>query len=214
MVSAPSVAEALHMEDNGRFTTMKKRDKLLLSALVIGALGTVAALGVFGAFSATTQNAGNEISTGTVALSDNDAGSALFNVTGASPGESWSRCIKVTYNGSLSAGVHTYLQNTTGALAPYLSLRMTQGTQASSTFPGCSGFAPDSTGIIYSGPVESPVPGSWDAGLPINPAGKSSWDQGDSLVIKFDLTLDSATPNSLQSSSLGSTTVVWEARNA
>jgi len=49
---------------------MRKRNKLLLSALVIGALGSVAALGVFGVFSATTQNAGNEISTGTVALTD------------------------------------------------------------------------------------------------------------------------------------------------
>ena len=59
---------------------MKRRHKLLASALVVGVLGTVAAGGVFGLFSATTQNAGNEISTGIVALSDNDNGSAMFNI--------------------------------------------------------------------------------------------------------------------------------------
>ena len=52
-------------------------------------------------FSATTQNAGNEISTGTVAISDNDAGSALYNITGAKPGDTVSRCIRTTYTGSL-----------------------------------------------------------------------------------------------------------------
>ena len=80
---------------------MKRRHKLLASALVVGVLGTVAAGGVFGLFSATTQNAGNEISTGSVALSDNDNGSAMFNITNAKPGDSWTRCIKVTYAGSL-----------------------------------------------------------------------------------------------------------------
>ena len=79
---------------------MENKQKVLLSTLVVGVLCGLTTLGVFGLFSATTQNAGNEISTGTVAISDNDLGSALYNVTGAMPGDSVSKCIKTTYTGS------------------------------------------------------------------------------------------------------------------
>ena len=82
---------------------MTKSKKVLLSAVVVGVLGSFVALGVFGLFSATTQNSGNEISSGVVSLSDNDAGSSLVNVTGAKPGDSWTRCIRVTYSGVLGA---------------------------------------------------------------------------------------------------------------
>jgi hypothetical protein len=193
---------------------MRKSQKLLLSTVVVGVMGSLVALGVFGLFSATTQNSGNEISTGTVVLTDNDAGSSLFNVTGAKPGESWTRCIKVTYNGSLPAEVHLYMQNTTGELAKYVNLTMTQGTQASPVFPGCAGFTPDSTGVIFEGPAYSPVSGNWEFGLAVKPVGKAAWGQGESLVFKFTATLDPGTPDSLQNSAIGNSTIVWEARNA
>jgi camelysin-like metallo-endopeptidase len=192
---------------------MRKSQKLLLSTVVVGVLGSVVALGVFGLFSATTQNSGNEISSGTVVLGDNDAGSSLFNITGAKPGDNWTRCIKVTYNGSLPAQVHLYLQNTTGPLANYLNLTMTQGSQASPTFPNCNGFTPDATGVIFSGPIYSPASGNWEMGLPVTPAGSAAWKTGDSLAFKFSITLDPATPDTLQNASLGTSTIVWEARN-
>jgi hypothetical protein len=140
----------------------------------------------------------------------------MFNITGAKPGESWTRCIKVTYNGSIPALVHLYMQNTTGELAKYLNVTMTQGTQASTSFPSCTGFTPDATGVIFEGPAYSPVSGGWELGLPVSPAGsvEGHWNQGTSLVFKFTMTLESTTPDSLQNSSLGNTTIVWEARNA
>ena len=195
---------------------MKTRTKVLSSVLVVAALGGVTALGVFGLFSATTQNSGNEISSGTVTLGDNDAGSSLFNVTGAKPSDSWTRCIKVTYNGSIPALVHLYMQNTTGPLANYVNLTITQGTDAGATFPNCTGFTPDATGVIFQGPAYSPVSGSWETGLPVAPAAdvEGDWDAGMSLVFKFTATLDAATPDSMQNSSIGNSTIVWEARNA
>jgi hypothetical protein len=192
---------------------MRKSQKLLLSTVVVGAMGSLVALGVFGLFSATTQNSGNEINSGTVVLGDNDAGSSLFNITGAKPGDSWTRCIKVTYNGSLPAQVHLYMQNTTGPLAKYLNLVMTQGTAANPTFPSCTGFTPDATGVIFEGPAYSPESGSWELGLPVSPVGGPDWHPGDSLVFKFAMTLDPATPDAQQNSALGNTTIVWEARN-
>jgi hypothetical protein len=192
---------------------MTHKQKLLTSFLVVGVLGGVAALGVLGLFSATTQNTGNEVTSGTVALSDNDSGAAMFNIHGAKPGDSWTRCIKVTYHGSLPADVRVYLQDAAGPLAAYLDLKITQGGQASPVFPGCTGFTPDSTGTIFEGPIDSPVPGSWDFGLPITPAGQTSWHPGDSLVFEMEMTLNPNTPDTLQASSTGTMTSVWESRN-
>jgi hypothetical protein len=191
-----------------------KPTRLLLSVLIVGTLAGFAALSIFGVFTATTQNAGNEISTGTVALTDNDSGSALFNVTGAKPGDGWTRCIKVTYNGTLPADVHLYQQNISGPLANYMTLTMTQGTQPATTFPSCTNFTPDATGIIYSGSAASIAPGSFDYGLPVVPAGQARWQPGDSLVFKFELALDPAAPDAVQSSTTASQTEVWEAHSS
>jgi hypothetical protein len=193
---------------------MTTKRKALVSAIVVGALGSLVALGVFGLFSATTQNAGNEISSGTVVLADNDAGSSMFNITGAKPGDSWTRCIKVTYSGSLPAPVRFYYTNSS-ELAKHLHMTVTQGTQASTVFPSCSGFAPDATGVIFNGSAYSAVPGSWETGIhSVQPDGFEAWHPGDELVFEFTLTLDPATPDSLQNATTGSTTIVWEARNS
>jgi hypothetical protein len=199
---------------------MNRRHKLLASALVVGVLGTVAAGGVFGLFSATTQNSGNEISTGIVALSDNDNGSAMFNVSNAKPGDTWTRCIKVTYGGTLPADVHLYLKEGLGPLGHHLSMRMRQGTQLNSTFPSCTGFAPDGsaggTGIAFVGPIATDPPsppGTFEGGLPLAPFGQEAWTTGTSQVYEFEMTLAASTPDTMQGSSTGSLTVVWEARN-
>jgi hypothetical protein len=195
---------------------MKTRNKLLTSALVVAVLGSVAALGVFGLFSATTQNSGNEISSGTVALTDNDAGSAQLNIVGAKPGDSWTRCIKVTYNGSLPADIHSYVVGGTGPLAPYLHLTLTQGSQPTATFPSCTGFTPDATngtGITYSGPALGAPAGTYENGAPVVPFGQVAWNAGDSLVFRSVLVLDAAAPDLAQGNTTGVYTVVWEARN-
>jgi hypothetical protein len=195
---------------------MSKSNKLLASALVVGVLGSLVALGVFGLFSATTQNAGNEISSGTVLISDNDAGSAQFNITDAKPGESWTRCIKVTYNGSLPADVHLYMTGGGGPLEPYLHLTLSQGTQATSTFPSCTGFTADGTngtGVLYDGPSAALLGSNYETGLPVVPFGQEAWSSGNSLVFKSVLTLSSEAPDSAQGLSTGVFTLFAEARN-
>jgi hypothetical protein len=192
---------------------MKKTQKLLLSAVVVGVLGSVAALGVFGLFSATTQNSGNEISSGTVALSDNDAGSAQFNITGAKPGDSWTRCIRVTYSGSLPATLHEYVIGGAGPLAPYLHLQLSAGSQTAATFPSCTGFTADGNGTTYSGPALGGPGTSYETGTVVAPFGQTSWSQGDSVVFKSVVTLDPAAPEAAQGNTSGPFTLFWEARN-
>ena len=190
---------------------MKRRHKLLASALVVGVLGTVAAGGVFGLFSATTQNAGNEISTGTVALSDNDNGSAMFNVQNAKPGDSWTRCIKISYAGTLPADVRQYIQAGPTLVGQYMTVKIETGTQAVSTFPDCTGFVSATTN--YDGPVANYTAFDFASGTVQNPLAKTFWDPGDSIVVRTTLALSAAMPDSAQGSSAGNVTVVWEARN-
>ena len=187
----------------------------MLSALVIGALGSVAGIGVYGVFTATTQNAGNELTSGTVELSDNDSGAALYNSTGLKPGETLSRCIKTTYTGSLPALVRLYSPSTPGPLAQYVELTITQGTQASSTFPNSAGFSPDATGTIFTGTLQGfeQTRNSYANGLATVPTGKSSWSTGEALVYRFQTTLSASAPDSSQGWSTGSHSFLWEARN-
>jgi len=87
------------------------------------------------AFSATTDNAGNAFAAGTVAISDNDAGTAMFNLTNMKPGDSAVGCIEVTYSGSLDPEVRTYGAATAGdGLDAYLDLTIERGDGTCAAF--------------------------------------------------------------------------------
>jgi hypothetical protein len=189
--------------------------KIALSALVVGVLGSFAAFGVYGLFTATTQNAGNEISSGTVEFSDNDSGAALYNASGVRPGESISRCIKATYTGSLPALVRLYSPSSPGPLAQYIELTISQGTQPSSTFPSCTGFAADGAGVIFTGTLQGfeQTRGSYATGIATAPSGKAAWSSGEALVYRVQATLQASAPDASQGWSSGVHSFVWEARN-
>ena len=130
---------------------MTNRTKILRTLVVLGVLACIAGAGVFSAFSSQTDNPGNVVTAGTVTLADNDAGSALYSLTAAKPGDSQTSCIKVTYTGSLDADVRLYTPSTIGELGPNVSLKVEPGTQASPSFPSCTGFTPDSGGALFEG---------------------------------------------------------------
>lgn len=52
---------------------MTKTKKVVRTIVVAGVLCSLAAIGTFSAFSANTENPGNTVTAGTVALSDNDS---------------------------------------------------------------------------------------------------------------------------------------------
>lgn len=195
---------------------MNIRTKVLLTVLCVGALGSLAAMGVFGAFSATTTNAGNTITAGTVTIGDNDAGAAMYSLTNAKPGESVTKCIKVTYTGSLDSDVHIYTTSTIGSLGQYVELTITPGTQASPTFPSCTGFTADSGGPLYTGTLANfgTTKGSYANGVVDNPGTSATkWVTNDAVVYQFTATLQSSAPEAAQGLTTGAHTFVWEARN-
>jgi hypothetical protein len=192
---------------------MSRTRKILLSALVLGAGGLAAGAATFSAFSATTANPGNGFAAGTVTLGDDDAGAALVSLPAqARPGDSSTRCIRVSYTGSLPAEVRLYA-SVTGGLADHLTLTVTRGTQASPSFPSCTGFTADSgnygygaNGILYQGKV-SGLPASYASAI-TDPA--ASWSNGDARSYRYAVTVDN-TPAAQGLSA--SATFNWEARN-
>lgn len=194
---------------------MKTTTKVLLTALCVGALGSLAAMGVFGAFSATTSNAGNTITAGTVAIADNDAGAAMYSLSAAKPGESVSKCIKVSYTGSLDADVRIYTTSTIGSLGQYVDLTITPGTQTTPSFPSCTGFVADSGGALYTGTLQSfgTTKNSYANGVVDYPGTGTKWATNESVVYQVTATLQSSAPDAAQGLTTGSHTFTWEARN-
>jgi hypothetical protein len=188
--------------------------KFLLSALVVAVLGSLAAFGVFAAFSQTTVNSGNSFAAGTVTIGDNDAGSALYSVSNRKPGDSVTSCIRVTYSGTLASDVRLYTADAIGAIGPYVDLTIDAGTQPAAVFPDCTGFTADAGGPIFNGTLSgfATAHNSWATGLADYPGTvATSWVTSDVVVYRFTVTLQDN--NSAAGTASGSHAFTWEARN-
>lgn len=187
---------------------MPRSRKLLLTTLVVGATSTVAGLGVFAAFTATTTNTGNSIASGTVTIADNSVSQSLYTLTNMGPGSTTQRCIRVNYTGSLPSTVKLYRSNTvTNGTA--FNLTVERGSGVTGGFPSCTGFT--SAATIYTGTLGG-LGTSYAAGPD---ARGSAWNQGDSVDYRFTITVvDDPTPNARATTvSSGAHAFTWEAQN-
>jgi len=190
--------------------------KVLLSLLVVGALGTIVGLGAFSAFSSTTTNSGNSFTAGSVVIGDNDSNLALYSLTNQKPGVTTDRCIKVTYSGSLDSTVKLYTTTPVNASAQYINLTIQKGTQSGTPSPwnDCTGFTADTSGgTPYTGTLSNFASTStdWNNGLAVNPGAATQWAQNDALVYKFSTSVQDTPP--AQNASSGAHTFTWEAQN-
>jgi predicted ribosomally synthesized peptide with SipW-like signal peptide len=192
---------------------MSNRSKILRTLLLLGVVACIAGAGVFSAFSSSTENPGNVITTGTVLIEDNDGGTALYSMSAAKPGESKTSCIKVTYKGTLAATVKLFTASTIGALGPYVNLKVEAGTQTTPTFPSCTEFAATST--VYEGTLSAfqTEHGTYANGITTNPASQTKWETNNSVVYRVTATVSSSAPNSAQGATTGSHAFTWEAQN-
>lgn len=95
----------------------------------------------YAAFSGTTRNSGNSWSTGSVALTDDDSGSARFQATGMVPGATDTKCIAVTANATVPGVVKAYAVNPVASavnLQNYVKVSVKYGTGGG--FGSCDGF--------------------------------------------------------------------------
>jgi hypothetical protein len=119
---------------------------LLAAVLVLVSVARVSTAG----FSAQTGTAGAWES-GRVALTDDDADTALFSTATAGlldGGQSQTRCLEVTYTGTFTQDLSVRVHATAaGGLAPYLTFTVEEGTGGGAGT--CAGFTPAAT--LYTG---------------------------------------------------------------
>jgi hypothetical protein len=192
---------------------MPRTRKLLLTTLVVGATSAVAGLGVFAAFTATTTNTGNSISSGTVSIRDNDSDVAMYVLPNMGPGSTTQRCMRVTYEGTLASTVKLYRSNTvTQGTAFNLQVERGSGINAAATDFSCAGFTPASPGgTLYNGTLIG-FPTTYAAGPDAKGA---AWAQNDTVDYRFTITvIDDPTPDTHKTViSSGNHAFTWEARN-
>ncbi len=199
-------------DDTVHVQTRTEYSKLTLLGTALLASAIAAASVTFGvlqtsraAFTASTDDGANNWTTGSVALTDDDGGSVMFNATNLAGGASLSKCIVVTYSGSLTTGVAVKLHGTaSGGLGEYLDLTVDEGTGG--TFASCAGFTANST--IYTGEVDDFATdhSGWANGLA---TGWSPNANPTSRVFRFTVTVQS--DNAAQSQT-ASATYTWEAQ--
>jgi hypothetical protein len=83
---------------------------MIAAAVIVGLMGSGAMVwqASSAAFTAQTENDGNSWDSGTVVLSDNDSGSALFTATSLVPGSTATQCINIEYDGDVASTVKLF----------------------------------------------------------------------------------------------------------
>lgn len=198
---------------------MSRSTTVAVGVVLLALAGVLGGAGTWAAFDDSSVSSGNQVRAGTVAIADDDGGSAMLGFSDAQPGTTDSSCITISYTGTLAATVRLYGATSGSGLAAYLDLRVTRGSFAGPkpAFRSCVGFQPDAAdhagagpGVVYDGTVEG-YPDSYAAGrVDPSPTAPESWEAGESHVYRFEVTLrdDAAATgkNATQSFS-------WEPRN-
>lgn len=140
------------------------RKTLVAAAVPVGFLlsGALIWQASYAAFTATTANTGNSWQAGSVTLTDNDSGSAMFSASGLVPGSTGARCLEVTYGGNVAVDVRMYAAyGAASDLADNLDLVVEQGT---ATANDCTGWT--SAATLYSGQADGFVAAhaNWTSG--------------------------------------------------
>lgn len=95
----------------------------------------------YAAFSGTTRNSGNDWATGSVTLTDDDAGASRFQIGSMTPGSTGTQCIKITANASVPGTVRGYAVNpvtSAAGLENHIKIAVSSGTGGS--FATCDGY--------------------------------------------------------------------------
>lgn len=186
--------------------------RVLKTLAAVGVAGALVTGGALSAFSSQADSGGNSFAAGDVTLTDNDAGGALYSISNGKPGSTQASCIRVAYAGSLDATVKLYTPSTIGSLGQYVNFKVESGTQASPSFPSCTGFSAETT--LFDGTLAGfqSSHSAYSNGLQDFPGTSATkWVNGDAVVYRVTATLqDNAAAQGLNT---GSHTIRWEAQN-
>lgn len=163
--------------------------RLGAGALGIAAVGVLLVQGSSAAFTASTDSQGNVVESGTVVLTNDGAGTAMFNVGNLNGGQTVTRCINVAYDGSLTSDIKLH-GVTSGELAGGLATTVEVGSGAAggASF-GCTGFVAGGA-ALFSGSLADfgTSHGSYATGI----GGFANATEGASKSYKITMTVSNA----------------------
>jgi predicted ribosomally synthesized peptide with SipW-like signal peptide len=192
----------------------KRGRKVLLSLLIVGLLGAVAAVGTYSAFSATTTNDDNQIASGTVAIGDSFS-SPLYDITNAKPGDTEMNCTTITYTGTVSANVKMYIAD---AIPPagdnQWTLRVESVTGATDD-ADCKAGNGTATVLVNDADLYDwqQAHNAYSNGLPLDNErdGTATWVENDKIMLRVRATQNDAGGSGGVSSGLHA--FIWEAES-
>ncbi|PUA80844.1 hypothetical protein [Nocardioides currus] len=172
-------------------TPSRRAQKILVAATTPVAVIASAAMiyqASYAAFSGQTRNSGNDWATGSVNLTDDDNGSARFQVKNMLPGATDAKCIKVTANATVASTVKGYAVNpvvSTTGLEDHIKVRIESGEGG--TFADCTGFVSESGPLVPAGTTLRALAtantfaagiGGWSVapGAPVSKTYKLTWE--------------------------------------
>lgn len=170
------------------------------------------------AFSATTVNPDNSWTAGTVALTDSQAGTAMFEATGMVPGgDPVTNCVEVTYSGSVATSATALYASwsdsdgggaTAGTPAAGLSDDLVVTVQMGEPGVACADLGAGNSTEVHAGTLDSMDTDFASGSLGWTPAGGSDTVR----AFAFTVELPDTTPNDAQGDG-ATATFTWEARS-
>jgi len=186
-------------------TNRKVRTGAAILAVFAASLMAFQATGA--AFSATTENAGNAFTAGTVTISDNDSGVAMFNLTNMKPNDNAVGCIEVTYSGSLDPEVRTYGASTAGdGLEAYLDLTIERGDGTCAAFGASTAVWTNAT----DGDLGAFLGAATDYATGVDTWQPTGGAPDDTVPYRYTIALQD---NTLAQAKTVTVTFTWEAQN-
>jgi predicted ribosomally synthesized peptide with SipW-like signal peptide len=168
--------------------------RLAASAAALSVIVGAGAYGTYSAFTDTTDNTGNTFAAGTIDITDDDAGTAMFTLTGMLPGQpATTRCINVSNVGT-SPFANVALSGAVGGtgLATSLTVVVDRGTGATGGAAfNCAGFTVVTPNIVTGALSAFPTTAS-----PVNDA--TGWAPAAVKSYRFTVTLPSTAPQAAQ----------------
>lgn len=202
---------------------MRTPSRLAKTAAVLAIATGLAGAGVFSAYVAETSNADNNITAGSVRVTDNDASAALFpsgTFGNVKPSDAAAvRCLKVDWAGSLTSTAKLYA-STVPTNGVNIAMKVERGTStdAAPTFPNCpsgTGTTWDTTSPLFNGNLDT-VASTFAGGYPLK-SGANTLTGGtaETVYLRFTMTVnDDTTVNAHTSTqSTGAHNWVLEARS-
>lgn len=181
---------------------------LTSAAGVLLAAGTLAGSGAFAAFNADSGTGASTWSTGALALGATPA-SAVFTLSGLTPGSFGKSCVVVNYSGTVDADVKLYVASSSGALAGYLTWQVEEGSGSS---PSCSDFTANAVDYNTNDATTGTL-ASFASTATSYSTGVGSWAPSSSSSEDYEFNWQLQDNNAAESTS-ASLTLTWEAQNA